>query len=350
MEWKEEMKEKMREGREKGEVRGGVEKRQCGKMIQMSWGLKVGTVNIQGGYNKKKELLGEEFSKFGLDILALCDIGYAGKLLEGVREESIGREGHRVLLSGIKRGRQNWGVGMILGSGIEKRLLEVAYVSERIMWARFSLKNMICRVVVVYAPCNGTRAADMDAFYSVLEGVVLGSGGDKLIIMGDFNGWIGSDNRGFENIMGKWGDDKPVNGNGKRLLDFCLGFGLVITNSVFPHKMVHKYTWEDKKAGSSKSIIDYVLVSADIRKFVLDTRVYRGFEFGVGESSNGGSDHYLVCSSLRVKWERVRVTKAKCKRIKIEGLSSISIRNKFKEVVATEYSRKRVEQVQKVFN
>src|SRR5258706_16220341 len=171
----------------------------------MSWGLKFGTVNIQGGYNQKKEFLVEECSKFGLDLLALCDTGYTGKLNGGVREESVGREGRRVLLSGVKQGRQNWGVGLILGCGIEKRLLEVGYVNERIMWARLSLKGLICRVVVVYAPCNGTRNADMDAFYNLLEGVGLEAGGDKLIIMGDFNGWIGSDNRVMRILWGNGG-------------------------------------------------------------------------------------------------------------------------------------------------
>lgn len=291
----------------------------------MSFGLKVGTINIQGGFTAKKDLLVRECSRFGLDVLALCDVQVSERRTYFKREDTIGNEGHKVILSGVKNGKAKLGVGLLMGPGIEKRMLNFECVSERIMWARFSLRDMICRVVVVYAPCDSDSAEVKDGFYSHLEEVVTGVGGDKLIVLGDFNGRIGSDNRGFENVMGKWGEKKS-NGNGNRLLDFCMGFGLVITNSFFNHKMIHKYTWENPTR-RLRSILDYVLVSADIRRFVLDTRVYRGFEFG--------SDHYLVCSFLRISWERAKIPRIKCKRIKIERLNNISTVNEFKEHVAT---------------
>ncbi|XP_058272779.1 deleted in malignant brain tumors 1 protein-like [Hemibagrus wyckioides] len=68
-------------------------------------------------------------------------------------------------------------------------------------------------------------------------------------------------------------------------LDFCASYGLPITN--IKHKGAHQYTWYQDTIGR-RSMINLVVVSSDLRPYVLDTRVKRGAELS--------TDHHLVAS------------------------------------------------------
>ena len=59
---------------------------------------------------------------------------------------------------------------------------------------------------------------------------------------------------------------------------------------MFSHKSVHKCTWH-KDALDRQSIIDFVVVSSDLRPYVLDTLVKREAELS--------TDHHVVMSWIR---------------------------------------------------
>ena len=77
--------------------------------------------------------------------------------------------------------------------------------------------------------------------------------------MGDFNAKIGSDNKGYEEIMGKHGIGE-MNENGERFADLCATNSLVIGGSVFPHKRIHKATWISPDL-STENQIDHVCIT-----------------------------------------------------------------------------------------
>ncbi|KAI3366230.1 hypothetical protein L3Q82_010039, partial [Scortum barcoo] len=69
---------------------------------------------------------------------------------------------------------------------------------------------------------------------------------------------------------------------------------LSITNTMFEYKGVHQCTWHQDTLGRRSSMIDFVVISSDLRPYVLDTRVKRGAELS--------TDHHLVVSWIH--WQR----------------------------------------------
>ena len=59
----------------------------------------------------------------------------------------------------------------------------------------------------------------------------------NLIIIGDWNGHVGTDRLGVENIIGSFGVGER-NAEGRRILDFCLTQNLAIMNTFFSTETV----------------------------------------------------------------------------------------------------------------
>ena len=53
-----------------------------------------------------------------------------------------------------------------------------------------------------------------------------------------------------------------MNHNGAALRDFCAFNELKLINSFYRHKVIHRFTWEER---GTKSIIDYIIIN-DIKK------------------------------------------------------------------------------------
>jgi hypothetical protein len=59
------------------------------------------------------------------------------------------------------------------------------------------------------------------------------------------------------------------NNNGERLLKFCIMNDLIILNTKFIHKNIHKITREEPSK-KEKSILDYIIVQKEMRRYIRD--------------------------------------------------------------------------------
>ena len=63
-----------------------------------------------------------------------------------------------------------------------------------------------------------------------------------LIVMGDWNAMVGTDNMDNEGGMRRHGYGN-LNDNGERLVELGCMNGLVISGTLSPHKNIHKISW-----------------------------------------------------------------------------------------------------------
>ncbi|KAL9987722.1 hypothetical protein ACROYT_G002072 [Oculina patagonica] len=107
---------------------------------------------------------------------------------------------------------------------------------------------------------------------------------DLLILLGDANAKVGSDNTGWEGTLGNEGLG-IMNDNGLRFASLCTENSLVIGGTCFQHKDIHKYTWTSPN-GHGQNQIGHIAIRRRFRSSLLDVKVQRG--------ADEASDHRLV--------------------------------------------------------
>ena len=86
-------------------------------------------------------------------------------------------------------------------------------------------------------------AEDKELFYAALHDVIHSVPVKyKLMIVGDFNARVGSNQLAWPGVLGTH-DHGKENSNGLLLLSLCAEKNLVITNTIFEHQEAHKVTW-----------------------------------------------------------------------------------------------------------
>ena len=169
-------------------------------------------------------------------------------------------------------------------------------------------------IIQVYAPTTSEDILEIEQFYnSLTESTIrMRNKGYQVIIMGDWNSPIGKDARKGHGTMGKHGGEDTRNENGKKMLDFCITNNILIGNTFFPHKNIHKFTFKAGGTGIT-TIIDYITYTSDTR--YMDVKVNRGAELD--------TDHYLLVLTYRLKLRHKKTktqiyTKIKTKRLENE--------------------------------
>ena len=276
---------------------------------------RIGTLNLRTlSKPGKKDMLLREANRYNWDIIGLSETH-----LPGISEEQIGDA--TLLLSGRQDGTHRQGVGFLLTKAARKSLLSVVSVSERLMMIRLKSKFKNLSVVQVYAPDSSRSDEESEDFYSQLQSLVdTIPKKDIVLVLGDFNAIVGSDNSGNEDVMGKFGIGQ-INGRGERLTEFCRDNELFITNTMFKHRRKRKVTWWSPN-GRTANMIDYILVSSRWKSSFTDTVTLGGGDFD--------SDHNLLMSSLRLRLKAVVKPKQKVPRFRIEALKDLKTRQEYR--------------------
>jgi exonuclease III len=134
--------------------------------------------------------------------------------------------GWHLLWSGASPSKpRQHGVGLLLDPTWHNCLIDWSAVSERILVARFRARNEInVALVVAYSPTDVAERAAKDAFYMQLHSTVSGfqPSRDMVVLMGDFNGQVGTNPTPYGGVMGShgYGQQEPSE-NGERLLQLA---------------------------------------------------------------------------------------------------------------------------------
>ena len=245
--------------------------------------LKLATWNVRGLMNKEEELQ-NELKKMNIDIGIITE---TKKKLKGTKEY----KDYLLLYSGVPQNkRASSGVAVFLKKSLQNRIHSYNFVNDRIINIRIRTTRGHLTIVGVYAPNEGKKEESLE-FYELLQTHLNSiNKTDYISIGGDFNARVG------QQIMGKLignNGEVTLNENGKTLRNFVNYNDFQITNTLFRHKDIHKYTRVER---GTRSIIDYILINRKLSPYVEDTRVYRGCDIS--------SDHFLVLTKITIpkKW------------------------------------------------
>lgn len=276
---------------------------------------RIGTWNVQTMLQSTKlAQIIREFNAYKLQLLGICEIRWADS---GEFKTSTGD----TLLYSCKPATQDRssGVGLLMSSSTHRSLIDWYPVSHRIIKARFKSYARNVNIIQVYAPTNVTEKEEKENFYhqlsTTLEKI---KKGDLVILMGDLNAKIGNDNTNYEHVMGRHGLGE-LNENGEMFIDLCSNHDLVIGESLFPHKRIHKGTWMSPN-GQTINQIDHITINRKWKTSLLDVRCRRGADVH--------SDHILLVGKIRIKLACIKRTNIQ-RREKYD-MTKLKILNKMK--------------------
>jgi hypothetical protein len=193
---------------------------------------------------------------------------------------------------------------------LQKRIISAVkrfeFVSDRMPYV--ILRGRCCHIVVPNVPAPTEDKIDYvkGSFYGILERVF-----DKFpkyhmkILLGDFNAKVGREDT-FKPTIGNESVHEISNDNGIRVVNFPTSRNLRVKSTLFPHRIVHKYT-RTSPDGKTHNQIDHFLVDRRRHSSVLDVRSFR--------AADCDSDHYLVVAKVR---ERFAVNKQRSQRFDME--------------------------------
>ena len=139
-----------------------------------------------------------------------------------------------------------------------------------------------------------------------------------LIVMGGFNAKVGNANKGIERFFGQHGITH-LSQNGERIIELCEVSYMCIANTSFPHKEIHKVTWNSPD-GKTKNKLNHSLINNRYQSSHWDVSSYRGADVG--------SDHCPCIAVVKMKLKRATSPKAISTEIDLERLNEACVKEK----------------------
>ncbi|BHF74464.1 hypothetical protein SprV_0501755000 [Sparganum proliferum] len=243
-----------------------------------------------------------ELARYKVDIAALSETRFS----EQGQLEEVGA-GYTFFCSGRPgTERRDAGVAFAIRNDIVGRLPCLPQgINDRLMSLRLPLLRRggkFATIISAYAPPMTSPVAASDKFYEDLHALLATvSKADKLIVLGDFNARVGTDNTAWRGVLGPHGL-RGSNDNGLLLLRTCAEHRLILTNTFFCLPEREKATWRHPRS-RQWHLLDYVLVRRRDQRDVLVTKAIAG--------ADEWTDHRLVISKMRIRLQPRRRPQSK---------------------------------------
>ena len=280
---------------------------------------RIATWNVRTMYEAgRTRQVAMEMKRYGIKVLGISETRWlqSGQIRLATGEQLL-YSGHT-----MDGAPHTEGVGLMLAPEVQRALIGWEPVSSRIITAKFTSKrkNINLHIIQCYAPTNDADDEKKDEFYLQLQAIVeKASTKDMVMMMGDFNAKIGSDNNGYEDTMGTHGLG-VMNDNGGLFADLCANNQLVIGGSIFPHKRIHKATWISPDHVTENQI-DHICISRKFRRAWQDVRVRRGADVP--------SDHHLLLTTVRLRLKKNITASNQRTKFNVGLLRDQSVQEKF---------------------
>ena len=212
---------------------------------------KIGVWNTRSLNGKEDEIV-YEMKKANIDLLVTPETKK-----KGLGEMEL-TDGYMLIYSGVSDSkRAAEGIGCILNGNSAERIIKWKGWNERMLTVELMLEKVRITLIAVYGPNENESKETKEKFWEELTMVTETSTGIT-IVAGDFNARVGTRKNEWEYVVGKHGE-QARNSNGEKMLMYCTINDLIITNTFYEHKEIHKYT-RVQQSRNEKSIIDYILI------------------------------------------------------------------------------------------
>lgn len=156
----------------------------------------IGTWNVRTLHQEGNlSILVHQLDKFKWEIIGISEAHWTeiGEFTE---------EGYKILYSSHDRLHRK-GVALILNKTAQRALIGYNPISPRLITARFHTQIGAVTVMQAYAPNTGDPDVLVDEFYDELQRAVnIRTSSDMLVITGDFNAKVGSNEQNWHGILG----------------------------------------------------------------------------------------------------------------------------------------------------
>lgn len=258
----------------------------------------------------------------------LCMLGVSEARWTGTGKQRMS-SGETIIWSGRQDGNHQEGVALIISKKHTNSLLQWKPINERLLYVRMDSKYTKLSVIVAYAPTEVADEEDKEEFYSALQTAVEDiPRHDVLLLLGDFNAQVGSNNENRERIMGQHGTGQ-LNDNGERLIGFCEENTLVLGGTLFAHKTIHKLTWTSPD-GRTQNQIDHIVINSKWKRSLQDVRVMR--------NADVGSDHNLLVAKLTLKLRKTKIGSSRNRRFDVGMLTDPALKQQYNLALKNRFS------------
>ena len=123
-------------------------------------------------------------------------------------------------------------------------MVEWEPVNSRIITINMKLEYKI-PLIQIYAPTQHSEEIGTEIFYNLLQQTV--EKATHLVVMGDWNAILGDQTGRGCGTISLYPADSIYNGNGDRMINFCIHNDILIGNIFFPHNKVHEVTFQAER-------------------------------------------------------------------------------------------------------